>query len=177
MNYNPHTLFSEQDYHLLKTHQSSGSSGKPYELVTVEKNTVAQTELVANVDNLNDIVVLLNVPALGSAAGSTELFLTFTGTGLDKEVYQIVCSKKDETTHAITFKNTSGFYELSYSSPANGKIGLDQKGWIAKTFNAEYNTNLGSFTRIPVTKITLAVDDLGGGQQLPINTTMGVYAR
>ena len=25
MNYNPHTPFSEQDYHLLKTHQSSGS--------------------------------------------------------------------------------------------------------------------------------------------------------
>lgn len=24
MNYNPHTLFSEQDYHLLKTHQPSG---------------------------------------------------------------------------------------------------------------------------------------------------------
>ena len=28
MNYNPHMPFSEQDYHLLKTHQSSGSSSK-----------------------------------------------------------------------------------------------------------------------------------------------------
>ena len=27
MNYNPHTPFSEQDYHLLKTHQSSGGGG------------------------------------------------------------------------------------------------------------------------------------------------------
>lgn len=27
MNYNPHMHFSEQDYHLLKTHQSSGGSG------------------------------------------------------------------------------------------------------------------------------------------------------
>ena len=32
MNYNPHTLFSEQDYHLLKTHQSSGSGSEVIEL-------------------------------------------------------------------------------------------------------------------------------------------------
>lgn len=29
MNYNPRMGFNEQDYHLLKTHQSSGGSGKP----------------------------------------------------------------------------------------------------------------------------------------------------
>ena len=177
MNYNPHTPFGEQDYHLLKTHQSSGGNGKPYELVTVSKNTVAQTELVANVDNLNDIVVFLNIPALGSAVSSASLVLTFTGTGLDKEVYQIEASKKAKTTHIITFNNTNGFYELSYSSPADGQIGIDQKSWTAKTFNAEYNNQLGSFTQIPVTKITLSVDSIGDPDNLPVNTIMGVYAR
>lgn len=175
MNYNPHTPFSEQDYHLLKTHQSSGN--KPYETVTIEKTTVAQLELVANVDNLNDIVVILNIPALGSAAVSTELVLQFTGAGLDKEVYQIACSKTAKTSHIITFKNTDGFYELSYCSPANGQIGLDQKSWAAKTWNAAYNTNIGSFTQIPVTKITLSVVNLGADENLPINTQMLVQAR
>ena len=37
MNYNPRTGFSEQDYHLLKTHQSSGGSGIKQELL---KNTL-----------------------------------------------------------------------------------------------------------------------------------------
>lgn len=175
MNYNPHTPFSEQDYHLLKTHQSSGN--KPYETVTIQKTTVAQLELVANVDNLNDIVVILNIPAIGSAAVSTELALQFTGAGLDKEVYQIACSKTAKTSHIITFKNTDGFYELSYCSPANGQIGLDQKSWAAKTWNAAYNTNIGSFTQIPVTKITLSVDNLGADENLPINTQMLVVAR
>lgn len=175
MNYNPHTPFGEQDYHLLKTHQSSGN--KPYETVTIQKTTVAQLELVANVDNLNDIVVILNIPALGSAAVSTELVLQFTGAGLDKEVYQIACSKTARTSHIITFKNTDGFYELSYCSPANGQIGLDQKSWAAKTWNAAYNTNIGSFTQIPVTKITLSVDNSGADENLPINTQMLVMAR
>ena len=112
MNYNPHTPFSEQDYHLLKIHQSSGSSGKPYEIVAIEKNTVAQLQLVANVDNLNDIVIFLNVPALGSAAQSTELVLQFTGAGLDKQVYQIACSKTAKTTHMITFNNTKTLFDI-----------------------------------------------------------------
>ena len=176
MNYNPHTPFSEQDYHLLKTRQSSGS--KPYEIVTVEKNTVAQLQLVANVDNLNDIAVFLNVPALGSSAVSTELVLQFTGDNdLDKQVYQIICSKTARTSHMVTFKNTDGFYELSYCSPANGEIGLDQKSWSAKTWNAKYNANIGSFTQIPVNKITLSVDNLGQDENLPIGTQMGVLAR
>lgn len=176
MNYNAHTPFSEQDYHLLKTHQSSGN--KPYEIVTVEKNTVAQLQLVANVDNLNDIAVFLNVPALGSSAISTELVLQFTGDNeLDKQVYQISCSKTARTSHMVTFKNTDGFYELSYSTPANGEIGLDQKSWTAKTWNAKYNTNIGSFTQIPVTKITLSVDNLADDENLPVGTQMGVLAR
>nr|DAF21761.1 MAG TPA: hypothetical protein [Bacteriophage sp.] len=176
MNYNPKMGFSEQDYHLLKTHQSSGS--KPYEIVTVEKNTVAQLELVANVDNLNDIVVFLNIPALGSSAVSTELVLRFTGDNeLDKQVYQIACSKTARTSHMVTFKNTDGFYELSYCSPANGEIGLDQKSWAAKTWNAAYNTNIGSFTQIPVNKITLSVDNLSADENLPVGTQMGVLAR
>ena len=176
MNYNPRMGFSEQDYHLLKTHQSSGS--KPYEIVTVEKNTVAQLQLVANVDNLNDIAVFLNVPALGSSAVSTELVLQFTGDNeLDKQVYQIACSKTARTSHMVTFKNTDGFYELSYCSPANGEIGLDQKSWAAKTWNAAYNTNIGSFTQIPVNKITLSVDNLGADENLPVGTQMGVLAR
>ena len=176
MNYNPHTPFSEQDYHLLKTRQSSGS--KPYEIVTVEKNTVAQLQLVANVDNLNDIAVFLNVPALGSSAQSTELVLQFIGDNeLDKQVYQIECSKTARTSHMITFKNTDSFYELSYCSPANGKIGLSQKSWAAKTLNAKYNTNIGSFTQIPVNKITLSVDNLGQDENLPVGTQMGVWAR
>ena len=176
MNYNPHTPFSEEDYHLLKTHQSSGS--KPYELVTNKKTTVAQLQLVANVDNLNDITVFLNIPALGSSAQSTELVLQFTGdNGLDKQVYQIACSKTARTSHMVTFKNTDGFYELSYSTPANGKIGLDQKSWTAKTLNAAYNTNIGSFTQIPVTKITLSVDNLVDDENLPVGTQIGVLAR
>lgn len=176
MNYNPRTPFSEQDYHLLKTHQSFGS--KPYEIVTIEKNTVAQLQLVANVDNLNDIAVFLNVPALGSSAVSTELVLQFTGDNdLDKQVYQITCSKTARTSHMVTFKNTDGFYELSYCSPANGEIGLDQKSWAAKTWNAEYNTNIGRFTQIPVNKITLSVDNLGADENLPVGTQMGVLAR
>ena len=172
MNYNPRMGFNEQDYHLLKTHQSSGGS-KPYELITVAKNTTDQRELVANVDNLNDIVVFLNVPALGSDAMSNQLYLRFTGDGLEKQVSQITCNKTAKTTHVITFKNTDGFYELSYSAPANGKIGINQKGWIAKTLNAEYNDQLGAFTQIPVNKITLSSDN----RKLPINTVMGVYAR
>ena len=78
MNYNPRMGFNEQDYHLLKTHQSSGSSGsKPYELITTiqKKNTDAKAELTVNVDNLNDIVVLLNVPALGNSVATDELML------------------------------------------------------------------------------------------------------
>lgn len=176
MNYNPHTPFSEQCYHLLKTHQSSGS--KPYEIVTIEKNTVAQLQLVANVDNLNDIVVFLNVPELGSSAKSTELVLQFTGDNkLDKQVYQIACSRTARTSHMVTFNNTDGFYELSYSTPANGEIGLNQKSWVAKTWNAAYNTNIGSFTQIPVTKITLSVDNLADDENLPVGTQMGVLAR
>lgn len=176
MNYNPRMGFSEQDYHLLKTHQSSGS--KPYELVTNKKTTVAQLELTADVDNLNDIAVFLNVPPLGSSAQSTELVLQFTGdNGLDKQVYQIACSKTARTSHMITFNNTDGFYELSYSTPANGEIGLNQKSWTAKTWNAAYNTNIGSFTQIPVTKITLSVDSLADDENLPVGTQMGVLAR
>ena len=168
--------FGEQDYHLLKTHQSSGS--KPYEIVTVEKNTVAQLQLVANVDNLNDIAVFLNVPALGSSAQSTELVLQFTGDNeLDKQVYQISCSKTARTSHMVTFNNTNGFYELSYCTPANGEIGLNQKSWAAKTWNAKYNTNIGSFTQIPVNKITLSVDNLTDDENLPVGTQMGVLAR
>ena len=177
MNYNPRMGFNEQDYHLLKTHQSSGGSGKPYELITVVKNTVAQTELSANVDNLNDFAVFLNVPALGSSAQSSSLILQFTGDGLDKQIYQIECSKTDRTSHMITFNNTNGFYELSYSSPANGEIGFNQKSWVAKTWNAAYNTNIGSFTQIPVNKITLSVDSLGADENLPVGTQMGVLAR
>lgn len=172
MNYNSKMGFSEQDYHLLKTHQQSG---KQYKKITTRKATGAQTELVANVDNLNDIIVMLNIPALGSAAGSTELVLQFTGDGLDKQVHQITCSKTAKTTHMITFKNTDRIYELSYSTPADGKIGSNQKSWTARAFNAEYTNTVGNLSQIPVNKITLAVE--GGGQQLPANTIMGVMAR
>lgn len=175
MNYNPRMGFSEQDYHLLKTHQSSGS--KPYELITVAKNTVAQLELSADVDNLNDVVVILNVPALGSSAQSNELVLQFTGDGLDKQIYQIVCNKTQRTVHVITFKNTDGFYELSYSSPANGEIGLNQKGWVAKTLNPAYNQNVGGKAGIPVNKIKVSVDNLGDDENLPVGVQMLVYAR
>ena len=167
--------FSEQDYHLLKTHQSSG--GKPYELVVVKKNTAAQLQLVADVDNLNDIVVILNVPELGSSAQVDELTLQFTGAGLDKRVYQITCNKTKRTVHVITFNNTNGFYELSYSSPANGKIGLDQKGWVAKTLNPAYTENAGGKTGIPVNKITVSVDNLLDDENLPVGVQMLVYAR
>ena len=178
MNYNPKMGFSEQDYHLLKTHQSSGSNSKPYELVTVERNTQAQAELDSILEKpLNDIVVFLNVPALGSSAQSTELVLTFTGDGLNKQLYQIKCSKTAKTTHFITFNNTNGFYEMSYSTPADGTIGLDQSSWTAKTFNPLYNNQLGTFTQIPVTEINLSVDSLGADENLPANTIMGVYAR
>ena len=176
MNYNPRMGFNEQDYHLLKTHQSSG--GKPYELITVVKNTAAQLELVANVDNLNDIVLILNVPETGgSDVSSTELVLQFTGNGLDKKIYQITCNKTKRTVHVITFKNTEGFYELSYSSPANGKIGLDQKGWVAKTLNPAYTENVGGKAGIPVTKIAVRVDNLLEDENLPIGVQMLVYAR
>lgn len=171
MNYNPRMGFNEQDYHLLKTHQSSG--GKPYELITVVKTTAAQLELSANVDNLNDIVVILNVPELGSTAQITDLFLQFTGDGLNKQISQINCSKTQRTVHAITFNNTNGFYELSYSSPANGMIGANQKGWVAKTLNPAYNTNAGGKAGIPVNKITVSSDD----DNIPVGTQMLVYAR
>lgn len=177
MNYNPRMGFSEQDYHLLKTHQSSGGSGKPYELITNKKTTVAQLELVADVDNLNDVVVILNVPTLGSSAQSLSLVLKLTGDGLDKQIYEIDCSKTARTVHVITFKNTDGFYELSYSSPANGKIGVNQKGWVAKTLNPAYTENAGGKAGIPVTKITVSVDNLGADENLPIGVQMLVYAR
>lgn len=175
MNYNPHMGFGEQDYHLLKTHQSSGS--KPYELITNKKTTTAQLELVANVDNLNDVVVMLNVPALGSSAQSPSLVLQFTGDGLDKQIYEINCNKTQRTVHVITFKNTDGFYELSYSSPANGKIGSNQKGWVAKTFNPAYTENAGGKAGIPVTKITASVETALDVENLPVGTQMLVYAR
>ena len=176
MNYNPRMGFNEQDYHLLKTHQSSGDS-KPYELVTVVKNTVAQMELSANVDNLNDVVVILNVPALGSTAQSPSLVLQFTGDGLNKQIYQIECNKTQRTVHTITFKNTEGFYELSYSSPTSGEIGFNQKGWVAKTLNPAYNSNAGGKAGIPVNKITASVDSLGTEENLPVGVQMLVYAR
>ena len=176
MNYNPRMGFNEQDYHLLKTHQSSG--GKPYELITVVKNTVAQLELSANVDNLNDVVVVLNVPALGSSAQSFDLALKLTGDGLDKEIYQISCNNVGRTVHVITFKNTEGFYELSYSSPANGKIGFyNQKGWVAKTLNPAYTENVGGKAGIPVNKITVFVDSDADDENLPVGVQMLVYAR
>ena len=174
MNYNPRMGFNEQDYHLLKTHQSSGS--KPYELITVVKNTVAQLQLVANVDNLNDIVVILNVPEINST-NPTELTLQFTGDGLDKRVYQIISNKTKRTVHVITFNNTNGFYELSYSSPANGKVGVDQKGWVAKTLNPAYTENVGGKAGIPVNKITVSVDNLLEDENLPVGVQMLVYAR
>lgn len=175
MNYNPRMGFNEQDYHLLKTHQSSG--GKPYELITNKKTTVAQLELVANVDNLNDIVVILNVPALGSTAQSPSLVLQFTGNGLDKQIYEINCHKTQRTVHVITFNNTNGFYELSYSSPANGKIGSNQKGWVAKTLNPAYTENVGGKAGIPVNKITVSVETAIEEENLPVGTQMLVYAR
>ena len=175
MNYNPRMGFNEQDYHLLKTHQSSGS--KPYELITNKKTTVSQLELSANVDNLNDVVVILNVPALGSSAQSPSLVLQFTGDGLDKQIYQIECNKTQRTVHVITFNNTNGFYELSYSSPANGKIGLDQKGWVAKTLNPAYTENVGGKAGIPVNKITVSVETAIEVENLPVGTQMLVYAR
>lgn len=176
MNYNPRMGFSEQDYHLLKTHQSSG--GKPYELITVVKNTVAQLELSANVDNLNDVVVILNVPeVVGSSDNPTELVLQFTGDGLDKRVYQITCNKTKRTVHVITFNNTNGFYELSYSTPASGKVGLDQKGWVAKTLNPAYTENVGGKAGIPITKIKVSVDNLIDDENLPVGVQMLVYAR
>lgn len=176
MNYNPRMGFNEQDYHLLKTHQSSGS--KPYELITNKKTTVAQLELTADVDNLNDIVVILNVPALGSTAVATNLILRFTGDVLDKQIYNITCNKTQRTVHTITFNNTNGFYELSYSSPANGKIGYyNQKGWVAKTLNPAYTENVGGKTGIPVNKITVSVDPEDDFENLPVGTQMLVYAR
>ena len=176
MNYNPRMGFNEQDYHLLKTHQSSG--GKPYELITVVKNTVAQLELVANVDNLNDVVVVLNVPALGSSAQSINLALKFTGDGLDKEIYKIECNKVGRTVHAITFNNTNSFYELSYSSPANGKVGFyNQKSWVAKTLNPAYTENAGGKAGIPVNKIKVNIDNLIDDENLPVGVQMLVYAR
>ena len=179
MNYNPRMGFNEQDYHLLKTHQSSGSSSKPYELVaTVKKNTTAKSaELTVNVDNLNDIVVLLSVPALGDGVATNELLLQFTGDKLDKQVNNIAASKTAKTTHMITFKNTDGIYELSYSTPAGGDMGYHQQGWTAKTFNAEYNDQLGTFTQIPVNKISLSMYAPEGRDGLPVNTTIEVYAR
>lgn len=93
-------------------------------------------------------------------------------TPFSKQDYQIACSKTARTSHIITFKNTDGFYELSYCTPANGEIGLNQKSW-----NPKYNTNIGSFTQIPVTKITLSVDNLADDENLPINTQMLVIAR
>ena len=171
--------FNEQDYHLLKTHQSSGGSGsKPYELVaTVKKNTAAKADLTVDVDNLNDIVVLLDVPALGDGVVTNELMLQFTGDGLDKQVHNINASKTAQTTHMITFKNTDGIYELSYSTPAGGSAGYQQQSWTAKTFNAEYNNQFGTFTQIPVSKITLTMFAPDGRDGLPVNTTIEVYAR
>lgn len=98
-------------------------------------------------------------------------------TPFSEQDYQIACSKTTRTSHIITFKNTDGFYELSYCTPANGEIGLNQKSWTAKTWNAKYNTNIGSFTQIPVTKISLSVDNLADDENLPINTQMLVMAR
>lgn len=46
----------------------------------------------------------------------------------------------------------------------------------ARTWNAAYNTNIGSFTQIPVNKITLSVDNLGADENLPVGTQMGVLA-
>ena len=66
---------------------------------------------------------------------------------------------------------------MSYSSPANGEIGLEQKGWVAKTLNPAYNTNVGGKAGIPVTQIKVSVDNLGEDENLPVGTQMLVYAR
>ena len=66
---------------------------------------------------------------------------------------------------------------MSYSSPANGEIGLNQKGWVAKTLNPAYNSNAGGKAGIPVSKIAVSVDSLGADENLPIGVQMLVYAR
>ena len=80
----------------------------------------------------------------------------------------------EQDYHLLKTYQSSGSkpYELSYSTPANGEIELNQKSW-----NAAYNTNIGSFTQIPVTKITLSVDNLADDENLPVGTQMGVLAR
>lgn len=77
MNYNPHTPFGEQDYHLLKTHQSSGGSGIKQELLTDDVHSIT----FDNQHNyMFDLVCDCYLGGAFSFSGSTGCKVTKIGT-------------------------------------------------------------------------------------------------
>ena len=85
MNYNPRMGFNEQDYHLLKTHQSSGGSGIKQELI------IGNTGITKiSFDNLHnymfDIVCNPIVPGDYNIIGSAGCSINKVGTSVPANV-------------------------------------------------------------------------------------------
>ena len=59
MNYNPRMGFNEQDYHLLKTHQSSGGSGIKQELLKNISGIEFDNQHYINIERENKNILLL----------------------------------------------------------------------------------------------------------------------
>lgn len=83
MNYNPHTPFCEQDYHMLKTHQSSGGSS---EVIILEDTKV----YFDNQNNYNfDINCTAFIPGDFSFVGSSGCSVTKIGTANPADVVDV----------------------------------------------------------------------------------------
>lgn len=79
MNYNPRMGFNEQDYHLLKTHQSSGGSGIKQELF-ISNAGITRISFDNQHNYMFDIVCSPIVPGDYNIIGSAGCSINKTGT-------------------------------------------------------------------------------------------------
>lgn len=85
MNCNPHMPFSEQDYHLLKTHQSSGGSGIKQELI-IGNTSVTKISFDDQHNYMFDIVCSPIVPGNYNFIGSAGCNISKVGTSIPNNV-------------------------------------------------------------------------------------------
>ena len=80
MNYNPRMGFNEQDYHLLKTHQSSGVSGIKQELIIDDNTGITRISFDNQHNYMFDIVCNVVVPGDYNFSGSAGCRVDKVGT-------------------------------------------------------------------------------------------------
>lgn len=176
MNFNPKTGFSEQDYQLLKSAVAgAGGATKPYEFYETISITSSTPQWDKTLDDaLDDFLVFIYLPSLGSSYPSENLNLCMRGTNSTLTKYvAIQGSKTTATSHAISFKNTEGVFELSYNKPCTGEIGVaTQIGWVAKTTASGLETSYQSFQKLPVKTLQLT-----GADDIPAGTVVVILKR